>query len=57
MDKIMLAAGLRAGCCDDRPNPCPYHEGYLDGIDVALDEIKILRGLLGAVANIVKGFS
>lgn len=29
----------RSGCCDDRPKPCSYHEGFFDGVDYMIAQI------------------
>ena len=28
-----LAVAIREGCCADRPKPCSYHEGWIDGYE------------------------
>lgn len=35
----------RTNCCAGWPDPCGYHEGWIDGWDAAIDAIKGERGV------------
>jgi len=38
----------RAGCCEDWPKPCSYHEGWQDAADMLSDDLAEAVELLRA---------